>query len=105
MKGVSSNIFTVNNSKKSLVAEMSTIACDPNFNEMQKTRINENSQINEILVITSHKTGVNAIFDHVKTERDFAGEGEILYMVYEPSPDTLRRLPNLAGYTVTVFND
>ena len=94
MKGVSSNIFTVSNSKKSLVAEMSTLACDPNFNGM-----------NDILVITSHKTGVNATFTLVKTERNLAEDNEVLYMEYKPTSNTVRRLPSLAGYTVTVFND
>lgn len=57
----------------------------------------------EGLKIRSERSGVMATFVVARTECD--SEGDLRYWLLLPSTETLRRQPQLRGWTVVVYND
>lgn len=94
---ITSDIFTVNNKRKELVAEYSNL---PN---KCVDFINHNGKMLEIITVTSARTKVDSIWFRAHTE--YSTEGELLYDIYKPIDDTLKTIPQLKDYTITIFND
>lgn len=55
------------------------------------------------ITLRSTKTATHAEFAYARRERD--SEGDITHWEFEPTQDTLQRLPQLTGWKIVIFND
>lgn len=89
-------LFSVSLEEKSLVAEHSDLGCYPGIQQ----RIYDDAC--DVGFAILGRVGVTT-WCLAKEERD--GEGDLQVTIFEPTPETLRKYPHLAGWTVHVLND
>lgn len=95
----SSDLFHVH--EQSLSVEISTL--EANHNEGEVLGQVYDDACDEGFIIVSKKTGRDAVFAINETVKD--SEGDVRYWTMVPTRDTVRRLPQLKGWEVMVFND
>ena len=100
MKGVSSNLFNISNSNKSFSAEYSALEADNNFGSWAHGLTSISGRT---MVVASEKTGATSVWNFSYSKKD--DEGDLLYDIFVPSHETIRKFPKLNGYTMTIFND
>jgi len=96
LKPVDKRTFTHNAANKTLIAEMS----DLRGTGLQRVF---DDACDEGIAIFNGDTGSITVWAVHRTEE--SREQEILSWVLTPTPDTLRKCPQVAGYTVILFND
>lgn len=98
----SSRLFDVNAERKEMYADLSTLMHTRGAHLQPFTQVYDDA-CDDGFVIVSHKTGTEATFALDRTDAD--DEGEIDGWHFIPTRDTLRKHPQLKGWTVLVVND
>lgn len=93
--------FTVYPERKELAAYISDLEAN-NPSRQVYSRVYDDA-CDEGFVIMSERTGKAAVF-HQDGEL-LTGDGELEATYLRPTRDTLRKMPQLAGWKVTVIND
>lgn len=88
--------FSYNSSDKTLTAE----ASDLNNKHLQQIY---NDACDVGFAIRSNKTGKVVTYYMTHEEKD--NEGDIKWWIYEPTPESLRRVNECLGTKVMIFND
>lgn len=96
-----SHLFTVYPERKEMAAYASDLCANHSTGEVARQVYDDACDIG--FVIVSGPTGKEATFAQDNTRRD--GEGDIIAWTYVPTRGTLRKLPQLNGWKVTVIND
>lgn len=89
--------FAHSKKDKSFVAEAATIGRSPMLGQIYPDSIDEG------MILISAKTGAETKWVVVQEHHD--DEGDLLFWELHPTAETLRKNPQLSGYTVTIFND
>lgn len=96
----STEMFVTTPNKKCLITDASMLARLPHS---PFGRIYQDSY--DIgLILVSHKTGAEATFYVDRVNRALNEERDIQSWVLKPTIETLRKIPQFAGWTISVFN-
>jgi hypothetical protein len=98
----SSYLFTVHADRKEMSAYMSDLEANNPFGRAEGVVYDDACDAG--FKIVSDKTGKEATFAQSGTKHSRSGD-EVMAWTYEPTRDTLRKIPQLKGWTITLIND